>query len=391
MKKRGLSFILLLFIIGMPIGYSSNVLFSKVDIPRVDNFISPKENSEGVTRYVYGFDLVASVKSGEINYYHSDRIGSNRLVSDSSGDIEKEFKSLPFGQEIKNEGVRYAFATGKELDESELHYFGARYYDSNSGRFTSVDPFSGQDGNLAYAYVANNPLMFVDPDGRKIVVTDFHGDYTKDEVLLAAVMFAETDSSSASDLEIKSVGITALNRMNNGMMAGTGSDMERTIQKGYGSLGKENFNLITGNYKDEDYVGWTVRGPGGEKIKQTMKSYKSYVEGKYGKDFETKYLSLARRLLAKNLKGESLYPQGLKGFTNQGGLIDVFGTNLEGKGADSFWEGIRKDQRYIIVGKSVFAWKTKGDMPEWTKSYWNKAENGIPPTLESEEDIKNYQ
>ena len=343
MKKRVLSFILLLLIIGMPIGYSSDALFSKsVTIPKVEQVVSEDTEEGGITRYVYGGGLVASVKSGEINYYHSDRIGSNRLVSDSSGDIEKEFKSLPFGQEIKNEGVRYAFATGKELDESDLHYFGARYYDSDLGRFTSVDPIAG---NNPYAYVANNPLMFVDPDGRKIVVTDFHGDYTKDEVLLAAVMFAETDPSSASDLEIKSVGITALNRMNNGMMAGTGSDMERTLQKGYGSLGKENFNLITGNYKDEDYVGWTVRGPGGEKIKQTMKSYKSYVEGKYGKDFETKYLSLARRLLAKNLKGESLYPQGLKGFTNQGGLIDVFGTNLEGKGADSFWEGIRKDQR----------------------------------------------
>ena len=383
---------LVFLIISMYSGSSSDVLFSKFEVPSVDNFISPIENFEGgLTRYVYGSDLVASVKDSKIYYYHSDRIGSNRLVTDSSGSIgavKKEFKSLPFGQKIKNEGVRYAFATGKELDESDLYYFGARYYDSNIGRFSSVDPVKE---NEPYSYVRNNPLRFVDPDGMDITVKNSYGGYTKDEVLLAAVMFAETDSSSATDLEIKSVGITVLNRMNKGIMAGTGSDMERTLQKGYGSLGKENFNLITGDYKGADYVGWTVRGSDGKKVKQTMKDYKSYVEGKYGANFETKYLNLARKLLVKSLNGEGLYPQGLEGFTNQGGLIDVFGMNLEGKGADTFWEGIRKDQRYIIVGKSVFAWKTKGDMPEWTKSYWNEAEGGVPPTLESEEDIKNYQ
>ena len=163
MKKRVLSFILLLLIIGMPIGYSSDALFSKsVTIPKVEQVVSEDTEEGGITRYVYGGGLVASVKSGEINYYHSDRIGSNRLVSDSSGSIVKEFKSLPFGQEIKNEGIRYAFATGKELDESDLYYFGARYYDQNLGRFTSVDPVPSEP---AYQYVSNNPLNLVDPSG----------------------------------------------------------------------------------------------------------------------------------------------------------------------------------------------------------------------------------
>ena len=147
----------------MPIGFSSDALFSKVGVPRVDIGISsigsPKD---GVTRYVYGTGLVASVKNGDISYYHSDRIGSNRLIIDSSGSVEEEFKSLPFGQEIKNNGVRYSFATGKELDESNLYYFGARYYDFNVGRFTSVDPIAS---GHAYVYSSNNPLYYVDLDG----------------------------------------------------------------------------------------------------------------------------------------------------------------------------------------------------------------------------------
>jgi len=57
--------------------------------------------------------------------------------------------------------VRYSF-TGKELDDSGLHYFSARYYDSNLGRFTTTDPVAD---NHAYVYVSNNPMNFVDPSG----------------------------------------------------------------------------------------------------------------------------------------------------------------------------------------------------------------------------------
>jgi RHS repeat-associated protein len=68
---------------------------------------------------------------------------------------------------------RRSQSTGKERDaESGLDYFGARYYGSGLGRFTSPDePFNDQDEkdpqswNL-YAYVRNNPLLYIDPDGR---------------------------------------------------------------------------------------------------------------------------------------------------------------------------------------------------------------------------------
>ena len=165
MKKRLVSFVLVFLIISVTLGYSSDALLSKIDMPKVGvEKDSERVSSEGLTRYVYGAGLVASVKDSEINYYHSDRIQSNRLVTDSSGSVEKEFKSLPFGQEISNSGVKYAFATGKELDESDLYYFGARYYDSNIGRFSSVDSIAGEP---SYSYVRNNPLNLVDPDGNE--------------------------------------------------------------------------------------------------------------------------------------------------------------------------------------------------------------------------------
>jgi RHS repeat-associated protein len=53
-------------------------------------------------------------------------------------------------------------------------YFGARYYRASHGRFTAVDPVYTWRENLVdpqrwnrYAYGRNNPLRYVDPDGRE--------------------------------------------------------------------------------------------------------------------------------------------------------------------------------------------------------------------------------
>jgi len=69
-------------------------------------------------------------------------------------------------------GANYPFLTLKERDvETGLDYFGARYYASTQGRFTSADPIlsSGRPSNPQtwnkYSYTLGNPLKFVDPDG----------------------------------------------------------------------------------------------------------------------------------------------------------------------------------------------------------------------------------
>lgn len=76
-------------------------------------------------------------------------------------------------------GLNYPFLTRKERDsETGLDYFGARYYSSFHGRFTSVDPGSfvpadPQSWNR-YPYTQNNPLKFTDPTGEELYIT---GDY----------------------------------------------------------------------------------------------------------------------------------------------------------------------------------------------------------------------
>ncbi|MFC1953472.1 RHS repeat-associated core domain-containing protein [Chloroflexota bacterium] len=64
--------------------------------------------------------------------------------------------------------------TGQRLDGTGLYYYNARYYDPSIGRFISADiiipnPSDPQSYNR-YAYVLNNPLKFVDPSGRDLIV-----------------------------------------------------------------------------------------------------------------------------------------------------------------------------------------------------------------------------
>lgn len=49
--------------------------------------------------------------------------------------------------------------------------FGARMYDSRLGRWMSVDPLAGKYPDLSpFNFVSNNPLIFIDPDGKRIVL-----------------------------------------------------------------------------------------------------------------------------------------------------------------------------------------------------------------------------
>ena len=64
--------------------------------------------------------------------------------------------------------------TGKEFDaDSNLYYYGARYYDPYIGRFTQRDPIG--DGVNWYAYTYNNPLKYTDPTGQLAKVRDLSG------------------------------------------------------------------------------------------------------------------------------------------------------------------------------------------------------------------------
>jgi RHS repeat-associated protein len=87
-------------------------------------------------------------------YLSDDHLGTPRLITDSNGLVAERHDYLPFGEEVAADtfgrdqtygstaGLVNQKFTGKERDsESGLDYFGARYYGSALGRFTSPDDY----------------------------------------------------------------------------------------------------------------------------------------------------------------------------------------------------------------------------------------------------------
>ena len=117
----------------------------------------------------------------QVTYYHTDAIGSVRVITDTTGQVIARYDYLPFGELCGSAcGSSSTPDTrqfgGKEHDQNTgFEYFGGRYYASQTGRFTTVDPVVPVNTALLdpqlwnrYTYVRNNPLRFTDPDGRCI-------------------------------------------------------------------------------------------------------------------------------------------------------------------------------------------------------------------------------
>jgi RHS repeat-associated protein len=89
---------------------------------------------------------VTAQSQDTVIYYHTDAIGSVRMITDQNGQVVARYDYLPFGEPcgvacgpVSAPDARQ-FA-GKERDsETGFDYFGARYYASGTGRFATVDP-----------------------------------------------------------------------------------------------------------------------------------------------------------------------------------------------------------------------------------------------------------
>lgn len=144
---------------------------------------------------------------GGIRHYHLDHLKSVRMVTDADGRSMAQHEYYPFGASATKKNQEYALLKDFEIDEARfaghwrdfqnnydleqrdyLDYMHARHYEPATGRFLSVDPVLDVKGNLPspqgwnrYAYARNNPLLRVDPDGRKdkvFIVAALEAKYT---------------------------------------------------------------------------------------------------------------------------------------------------------------------------------------------------------------------
>src|SRR5262249_46371489 len=107
-------------------------------------------------------------------YQYNNHLGSASLGLDDHPRVLSYEEDYPYGRtsyqavnkDVKTAAKRYRY-TGKERDEeSGLYYYGARYYAPWLGRWVSCDPAGIYAGINLYASMENNPIRFIDNQGR---------------------------------------------------------------------------------------------------------------------------------------------------------------------------------------------------------------------------------
>jgi RHS repeat-associated protein len=110
-------------------------------------------------------------------YNYTDHLGNVRLSyfnNGSGAEVLEENNYYPFGMKhegyntlLGNNSYQYKY-NGKELQtESGMYDYGARMYMPDLGRWGVVDPLAEKmTRHSPYNYAFNNPIRFIDPDGR---------------------------------------------------------------------------------------------------------------------------------------------------------------------------------------------------------------------------------
>jgi len=115
--------------------------------------------------------LTHAQQGGTVTYVYTDPQGTPVAEADAQGNITKTFDYTPYGTIATGTPPNGPGYAGHVSDpETNLSYMQGRYYDPASGQFLSVDPKKPKAGDpfsvSRYAYVHDNPINNIDPDGR---------------------------------------------------------------------------------------------------------------------------------------------------------------------------------------------------------------------------------
>ena len=148
---------------------------------------------------------------------------------------------------------RYAF-NGKEKDDgvkgSGVQYdYGFRIYDSRVARFLSVDPLmKSYPGHSPYTFVANSPILFIDEDGRDLIINPATGKafkYTPGMKLTSKDAFAIKIVESLNKIYSTGEGQNVINSL-------VSSEIDHNIVAS-SNTSNQNFNLGVQGNRDNMY------------------------------------------------------------------------------------------------------------------------------------------
>ena len=150
--------------------------------PQVIEELSGPIGAGSVTRtYTYGLQRISQLLSPSLtgnstwtpSFYVYDGGGSVRQLTDSTGKPTDEYEYDAYGNSFTKSGTtpnNYLYRGEQYDSDLSLYYLRARYYNPNTGRFMSRDPYDGDakiPGTLhKYLYADGDPVNGRDPSGR---------------------------------------------------------------------------------------------------------------------------------------------------------------------------------------------------------------------------------
>ena len=123
-----------------------------------------------------GGRFVATATGVEARYFVTDHLGSVRAVVNDEGEVLERNDYYPFGSRwddglLSDNRYRYNGKEAQAFLKNPYLDYGARQYDSDGAIWLGKDPLMEKYYPISpYSFCANNPIKFVDSDGRDIKI-----------------------------------------------------------------------------------------------------------------------------------------------------------------------------------------------------------------------------
>lgn len=141
-----------------------------------------RKDGLGNFSYVFQYkDHLGNIRLSYTDVNSNGSIAANEIIEENNyypfGLEHKGYNStnLPLGN-IKAQKYKYNSKEFQDELSVNVYDYGARNYEPSIGRWINIDLLAEKYSNYSpYSYVANNPVIFKDPDGRDIVYFDING------------------------------------------------------------------------------------------------------------------------------------------------------------------------------------------------------------------------